>query len=313
MPTMKAVQIHSFGDASVLRYEDAPLPTPAAAEVRIRVHAAGVNPVDWKTRQGQGVAGNMPSGPIILGWDVSGVVESVGAEVTQLEPGAAVYGMINFPQHGGGYAEYAVAPAAHLAHKPSTLDHQQAAAVPLAALTAWQALFEVAQLQAGQRVLIHAAAGGVGHLAVQLAKWRGAYVIGTASARNAGLLRELGVDAAIDYTSAPFEQAVQDVDVVLDTVGGTTQARSFAVLRPGGQLVSIVGQPAAELAQQHNVRAHWWLVEPNSAQLAQIATLIDQGQLRPLVDTVLPLAEASEAHRLSESRHARGKIVLQVR
>jgi NADPH:quinone reductase-like Zn-dependent oxidoreductase len=311
--TMKAVRIHSYGEIDTLVYEDAPLPQIDADSLLLRIHAAGVNPVDWKTRRGRGVADERLRFPLILGWDVSGTVAALGANVRGLAAGDEVYGMIGFPELGSAYAEYASALPAHLARKPASLDHTAAAGVPLAALTAWQALFDAAQLRAGQTVLVHAAAGGVGHLAVQLARWRGARVIGTASTRNAGLLRELGVDQIIDYTAGPFEDAVDPVDLVLDTVGGETLERSFAAVRPGGQLISIVAEPSAEQARERGIRARRILVEPNAAQLAEIAGLIDAGVVRPLVETVLPLAEARAAHELSESGRTRGKIVLQVR
>jgi NADPH:quinone reductase-like Zn-dependent oxidoreductase len=311
--TMKAVRLHSYGAPDVLVYEDAPRPEAGPDDVLIRIYAAGVNPVDWKTRAGRGMAEGMPAFPLIVGWDVSGVVEAIGSRVTTFRPGDAVYGMIGFPEMGSAYAEYAGAPAAHLAHKPASLDHVQAAAVPLAALTAWQALFEESDLQAGQHVLIHAAAGGVGHLAVQLAKWKGAYVIGTASARNAGLLRELGVDQIIDYAGTPFEAAVRQVDVVLDTVGGDTLEHSFDVVRPGGIVTSITAHPSQERAAALGIRAGSVLVRPEATQLAELARLIDDGHVRPVVETVLPLADARTAHELSAGGHTRGKIVLRVR
>lgn len=310
--TMKAVRIHAFGGPETLVYEDAPRPTPEAGEVLIRIHAVGINPVDWKTRQGRGVAGKTIRFPLILGWDVSGTVAALGAGVTAFAVGDEVYGMIRFPQFGSAYAEYATAPVAHLARKPGAVDHITAAAVPLAGLTAWQALFDTADLQPGQTVLIHAAAGGVGHLAVQLAKWRGAHVIGTASARNAGLLRELGVDQIVDYTATPFEEAISQVDVALDTVGGETLARSFPVVRPGGIVVSIVDHSARDRAAGTGVRGERILVAPNADQLVELARLIDADTLRPLVETVVPLAEARSAHELSESHRTRGKIVLRV-
>ena len=213
----------------------------------VRVHAAGINPVDWKTCAGEGVASRLEDPfPFIPGWDVSGVVEALGAGVSDFKVGDAVCGMVRWHWGGGGYAEYVAAPAADLVAKPGTMDDSQAAGLPLAALTAWQALFETTDLQAGQTVLIHAAAGGVGHIAVQLAKWKGARVIGTASARNEAFLRELGVDRVIDYNQTRFEDVAGDVDVVLDGVGGEIQERSWGVLKPGGMLASIRGRPSAK-------------------------------------------------------------------
>ncbi|MBZ0287931.1 MAG: NADP-dependent oxidoreductase, partial [Anaerolineae bacterium] len=214
---MKAARIHSYGAPDVLVYEDAPRPTADIGDILVRVHAAGVNPVDYKTRQGRGIGGGSTDVlPLILGWDVSGVVESVGAGVTAFKPGDEVYSMVRFPEIGSAYAQYVAAPVSDFARKPHSLDHIHAAAVPLAALTAWQILFDTAHLVSGQTILIHAAAGGVGHLAVQLAKWKGARVIGTASAHNADFLREMGVDEVIDYTAVHFEDLVGPVDVVVD-------------------------------------------------------------------------------------------------
>ncbi len=307
---MKAVRIHTYGGPEVLVYEDVARPEAAAGEVLLRVHAAGVNPADWKTRSGPARPGAML--PMILGWDVSGVVEALGPEVTEFQEGDAVYGMIRFPLAGATYAEYVAAPVAHIAHKPATIDHIHAAAVPLAGLTAWQALFEKAHLTAGQTVLILGAAGGVGHLAVQLAKSRGAYVLGTASTRNIEFLHRIGVDQAIDYTTTALETAVHNVDVVFDTVGGESRERSLRVIKQGGTLVSIVfGRPSAEQAVA-GVNVQGMLVQPNAAQLGQIAQLIDAGKVHITVDTVLPLASARKAHELSETHRTRGKIVLRV-
>ena len=308
--TMKAVRIHTYGGPEVLLYEDVARPRAAAGEVLLRVYAAGVNPADWKTRSGPARPGAIL--PMILGWDVSGVVEALGPEVTEFHEGDAVYGMIRFPRSGATYAEYVAAPVAHLAHKPATIDHIHAAAVPLAGLTAWQALFEKAHLTAGQTVLILGAAGGVGHLAVQLAKSQRAYVFGTASTRNIEFLHRIGVDQAIDYTTTPLETAVHNVDVVFDTVGGETREHSLRVIKPGGMLVSILlGRSSLEQAvADFNVQG--MLVQPNAVQLAQIAQLIDAGKVHITVDTVLPLANARKAHELSETHRTRGKIVLRV-
>jgi NADPH:quinone reductase-like Zn-dependent oxidoreductase len=308
--TMKAVRIHTYGGSEVLVYEDVARPEAAAGEVLLRIHAAGVNPADWKTRSGPARSGAML--PMILGWDVSGAIEALAPDVTEFHEGDAVYGMIRFPQAGATYAEYVAAPVAHLAHKPATIDHIHAAAVPLAGLTAWQALFEKAHLTAGQTVLILGAAGGVGHLAVQLAKSQGAYVLGTASTRNIEFLHRIGVDQAIDYTTTVLETAVRNVDVVFDTVGGEARERSLRVIKQGGTLVSIVfGRPSAEQTAA-GVNVQGMLVQPNAAQLGQIARLIDAGKVYITVDTVLPLADARKAHELSETHRTRGKIVLRV-
>ncbi len=313
--TMKAARIHEYGDPNIFVYEDAPRPEPKAEEVLVRVRAAGINPVDFKTRAGRGMGGGSRDIlPLILGWDISGVVETVGEGVSTFRPGDEVYSMVRFPEIGNAYAEYVAVPVSDLAHKPTTLDHIQAASVPLAALTAWQVMFDTAHLSAGQTILIHAAAGGVGHLAAQLAKWKGAKVIGTASARNADFLRELGVDEVVDYTAAPFEDAVHDVDVVLDCVGGLSE-RSIKVLKPGGFLSWITGglpaQRVAELAEQ-GIGAGGILVHVDHKQLAEITTLIDAGYVKPVIDKVFPLAEVSKAHEAIETGHTRGKIVLSV-
>jgi NADPH:quinone reductase-like Zn-dependent oxidoreductase len=311
MTDMKAVRLHAYGGPEVLLYEDAPRPVPAAGDVLVRVHAAGVNPVDGKVRQGYLAKMITRPLPMILGWDVSGVVEALGPGVTELAVGAAVYSRPDIARDGA-YAEYVVVRASELAPKPASLDHVHAAAVPLVALTAWQSLFVAAGLEAGQTVLIHAAAGGVGTFAVQLAKWKGAKVIGTGSAHNAEFVRGLGVDTFVDYGATRFEDVVRDVDVVFDTLGGETQERSWRVLRKGGVLVSIAGQPSAERAKEHGARPAYVFVQPNAAQLTEIAGLIDAGKVKSIVSKVLPLASAREAHELIQTGHTRGKIVLEV-
>jgi len=305
---MKAVRIHQYGGPEVLAHVEMKRPTPAPNEVLINVQAASVNPVDWKLRAGYMKDVFPLTFPATLGWDVSGTVEEAGADVTRFKRGDEVYALLE----GGAYAEYAAARETVVARKPRTVDHIQAATVPVAGLTAWQALFEVAQLTAGQKVLIHAAAGGVGNFAVQLAKAKGAYVIGTASGKNQAFLRELGVDKAVDYQTTRFEDVAHDVDVVLDTIGGDTQERSFKVLKKGGILVSLVQPPSQESAAKYGVRALFYGAHASSSDLAEIAKLIDNGKVKPVVETVLPLAEARRAHELSESGHGRGKIVLKV-
>lgn len=306
---MRAVVVSQWGGPEVLTEVETERPEPGLNEILVRVHAAGVNPVDWKTRASGGLIawGEVP----MVGWDVSGTVEAVGPGVTLYRAGDEVYGMPNFPRQAGGYAEYVVAPARHFARKPASLDHVQAAALPLAALTAWQALVDTAGVTAGQRVLIHAAAGGVGHLAVQIAKARGAYVIGTASAAKHELLRELGADEVLDYRTADFEDSVSDVDVVIDAVGGDYGQRSLKVLKPGGHLVTLPG-PDGIPADTQGVHAAWVLVEPDLGGLREIAALADRGLLKPLVDTVLPLAQAAKAHEIGELGRTTGKIVLTV-
>lgn len=308
---MRAVRFHEYGGPEVLKYEEAPRPEAAAGEVLVRVHAAGVNPVDWKVRAGYLKGFLNYRLPLIPGWDLSGVVEATGAGVTAWKKGDEVYSRPDISRNGA-YAEYIAAKAGELARKPKMLDHTKAAAIPLAALTAWQALFDAGQLQAGQTVLIHAAAGGVGTFAVQLAKWKGARVIGTASERNHALLRELGAGETIDYGKVQFEDAVHGVDVVLDSMAGDTRERSWKVIKKGGILVTILGQPSAEDATKHGVRAAGVFVQPNQAELEQIGALADSGTLRPVIEAVLPLKEARRAHEMNQTQHTRGKIVLQV-
>ena len=309
---MKAVRIHNYGGPEVLKYEDAPRPEPGEGEVLIRVQAAGVNPIDWKVREGDMKDFWPHKFPLILGWDLSGVVEQLGRDVSRFKIGDEVYSLPD-PTRNGAYADYIVVREPELALKPNSLHHIRAAAVPLAALTAWQSLFDTGQLQRGQRVLIHAGSGGVGHFAVQLAKWKGAYVFATASTKNQDLLRELGVDEPIDYTQQRFEDIARKIDVVLDTLGGETQERSWSVFKKGGVLVSLVQPPSEKKAKELGVRAALLGSQPNGAQLAEIAKIIDSGKLAPIIDRILPLCEARRAHELSQSGHTHGKIALRVR
>jgi NADPH:quinone reductase-like Zn-dependent oxidoreductase len=311
METMKAVRVHQYGGPEVLKYEEAPRPNPGPGEVLVRIRAAGVNPVDWKVREGhmrEALAYRMPFVP---GWDVSGVVEATGPNVTQLNTGDEVYGYPSVVRDGT-YAEYAVVPEAELALKPRSVDHVEAASVPMAALTAWQGLFDAGDLRTDQKVLIHGGAGGVGSFAIQLARWKGAFITATASGRNQEFLRNLGADLTIDYEKSRFDRLVCDVDLVLDTVGGDTLTRSWKVLKKGGILVSTVEAPDAGLAQVHGVRAALVDTQANPAQLAEIAGLVDAGMVRPIVEAVFPLNEARHAQELSQTGHARGKIVLKV-
>ncbi len=309
---MKAIRFHTYGGPEGLVYEEASHPQVGEHEVLIRVHATSVNPFDCAVRAGYMAGYFNHILPLIPGPDVSGVIEEVGPGVSDWAAGDEVYANADIT-HDGAYAEYVVVRAADVVAKPRTLDHVQAAALPHVSLAAWQALYEMADLAAGQTVLIHAAAGGVGHIAVQLAKLRGARVIGTASAANLDFLRELGVDEAIDYTATPFEDVVSEVDVVLDSVGDDCQARSWQTLKPGGILVSLVQWPSEETAASHGVRQQMVASSPpKAAVLTEIARLVDAGQLRPVVSAVLPLEEAQRAHEMSEGRHTRGKIVLRV-
>jgi len=317
---MTAIVQHSFGAPEVLTLSQAARPAPLPTEVLVRVHASGVNPVDWQTRAGDGVAWALGEPPFTLGWDVSGVVEEVGFGVTTLAPGDEVYGMPWFPRAAGGYAEFVTAPSRQFARKPRSITHEQAAAVPLAALTAWQSLIDTAHVQPGQRVLVHAAAGGVGHFAVQIAKHLGAHVIGTARSARHDWLTGLGADQVIDYTTAAFEDVLADayIDVVLDLAGDgrdNTSTRSLTVLRPGGLLVAVPGGVSPELAAAADaagVRATPFLVEPDGTALTRIAELIDAGTIRVEVEEVFPLAEAARAHARGQANRTRGKLVLHV-
>jgi NADPH:quinone reductase-like Zn-dependent oxidoreductase len=312
---MRAIIATAWGAADLLAEVEVEPPVPGPTEVLVRVHAAGVNPTDWKQRATGGLG--LWSDPPILGYDVSGTVAAVGLGVDFFSPGDEVFGMPRFPFQAGAYAEYVTAPARQFALKPSSIDHIHAAALPLASVIAWQALVDTADVQEGQRLLVHGAAGGVGHLAVQIAKTRGAHVIGTARAQNHELLRSLGADELVDYVERPFEEAVAGVDVVLDTIGGDYPARSLDTLRPGGILVCLASPldpPAAvcEKARRRGIRTSSPLVEPDRLALTAIVDLVTAGRLRPEIAAVLPLAHARRAHELGETGHTRGKIVLQV-
>lgn len=312
MPSMKAVRIHSYRGTDVLAYDDVALPSPGEGEILIRIHASSVNPFDCAVRAGYLAGFFNYSLPIILGTDVAGVVEATGPGVTGFAPGDEVYARAGVYRDGGN-AEYVAVPAADAAIKPQSLDFVHAAAVPHVTLTAWQSLVEVANLSEGQTVLIHGAAGGVGHVAVQLAKIRGAKVLATASGHNHEFLQELGVDEAVDYNTAPFEDAFRDVDVVLDSIGGDTQQRSWAVLNPGGVLLSLVQPPSEAAAAAHGARGAYITTTPPIGQvLTEVAGLIDSGKIRPTVSAVLPLQEIARGHQMIETRHTRGKIALQV-
>ena len=310
-PTMKAVRIHDYGGPDVLTYEEAPRPSARPGEVLIRVHATTVNPFDCAVRAGYLHAYFNYTFPLIIGTDVSGVVEEVGEGVTGFSPGDSVYARTGVFRDGAN-AEYAVAFASDVAMKPQSIDHIQSAALPHVTLTAWQGLFEIANLTEGQTVLIHAAAGGVGHIATQLAKLHGAKVIGTASV-HLDFLEELGVDQAIDYNTTAFDDVVSDVDIVLDLMGGETQQRSWKVLKPGGILISTVQPPSEETALAHSVRQRMIdSAPPIGKTLTEVATLVDTGKIKPVVSTILPLSEIQKAHQLVEGRHTKGKVVLQV-
>ncbi|GMK40976.1 NADPH:quinone reductase [Paenibacillus sp. CCS19] len=306
---IKAIRYSTYGGPDVLRCEEVPVPTAGEDEVLVRVHAVGVNPGDWQIRSG--LAGDRFKLPYIPGWDVSGVVASVGAGVTGFRPDDAVYGMT---VNSGGCAEYVVVPAGHLALKPESVDFVEAAALPQSGFTAWHALFEQGKLKTGQTVLINGAAGGVGHLAVQLARWKGARVIGAASARNKPYLFDLGVHAFVDYTTGLPAEIEHSVDIVLDTAGGENVDWLLNALKPGGRLVPITrGRYSSDKAAQASVTVQEVQYPPiTAAHLNELTRLVNGGQLNITIDSVFPLEETAKAHEKSESRRARGKIVIRV-
>ncbi len=308
---MNAIRIHEFGGPEVLKYEDAPQPMPAADEVLIKVHASGVNPIDCKIRAGH-AQGRFPvEFPLIPGWDVSGEIEEVGSDIINFRIGDEVYARPD-PTKDGTYAEYVAVKANQISLKPRSIDHNNAAAVPLAGLTAWQALFDHGELEEGQKVLIHGATGGVGSYAVQMAKWKGAYVIGTTSSKNIDFLKDLGADETIDYNSEKFEDKVKDADLVIDLIGGETQKRSLQVLKNGGRLITTVAPEYKDLAKEKNIHLENFMAQSDPEDLEQIAALIDEGKIKPFVEKIMPLKDAAKAHELMENGSVQGKIVLEV-
>ncbi|MBQ0833333.1 NADP-dependent oxidoreductase [Marinobacter sp.] len=313
--SMKKVVYHQFGERDVLQVVSADVPSPQAGQVLIRVHGAGLNPIDWKTRKGLGFVAKQieNSLPWTPGYDVAGEVVAIGDGVTTLAPGDRVMGLVGFPLNGGGYSEYALATADELAVVPEELDLVTAGALPLAALTAWQALFEVAELEPGQKILVHAGAGGVGHLAVQFALARGAHVIATASAGNRDFLAELGVHEVIDYRTTDFADECFGLDVVLDLVGGDTGKRSLRTLGENGMLVTIPTVSADEVvsaAEAQGLRAHGMTVRPDVFHLDEIAELIEGGEVKVHIEKAFALDDVTQAHELLEGGHVRGKLVL---
>jgi NADPH:quinone reductase-like Zn-dependent oxidoreductase len=305
--TMRAARIHAWGSPEVVQIEDAPVPEPKQDEVLIQVRAASVNPVDWAVVQGY--MKSFYSLPVTPGSDAAGDVVAVGSGVTHVSVGDAVYASTG----GGSFAQFATVAGKDVARKPASLDYVAAAAVPIVAQTAWQALFAVGQLEAGQKVLIHAAAGGVGHIAVQLAKWRGAYVIGTASAENESFIRGLGADEFINYHTTRFEDVVQDADVVLVSVSGDTLDRSYSAVKRGGIVVTITGQPSEEKAKARGARtARAMRRNSNRAELDEITRLIDAGAVKPTVSAVYSLERIREALDAIATHHTRGKIVVTI-
>ncbi|MCC9165722.1 NADP-dependent oxidoreductase [Pontibacter harenae] len=313
---MKAIILPEPGPAENFQLKDIEKPTPQKGEVLVKVKAISINPVDTKTRDGKAFYNSIKeSEHVLVGWDIAGEVAAVGEGVEYFKEGDAVFGMVNFPGNGKAYAEYVAAPEGHLAHKPADVTYEEAAATTLAALTAWQVLVHQADIQPGQRVLVHAAAGGVGHYAVQIAKYFQAYVIGTASAENADFLKELGVDEHIDYKSQKVEEVVKDVDIVLDSLGEENTLKSLATLKDGGQIVSILGgatEAVQEQAKKRNIKALTYLVHSSGEDQAKIADLMEAGELKAHIEHVFPFEEMAKAHKQVETRKTRGKVVLTV-
>ena len=310
-PTMKAIVVHEYGGPEVLKYEEVPRPEPKEDQILVRVIAAGVNPVDAMIRSGMFAKYEKDVLPIIPGADIAGVVEKVGSKITKFKAGDPMFAYVSL-KGGGGYAEYALGAERDTAAKPKSLSYVEAAAVPIVALTAWQALIDAARLGAGQTVLIHGGSGGVGSFAIQIAKACGAKVIATASTANQELLKELGADVAIDYTKQKFEDVAKDVDVVLDSVGRDTLARSYGVVKKGGVIVSIVARPDEAELDKHGIRGAFISVEPTSDELAEIGKLIDQKKIKVIVSQTFPLSDAAKAQEQVATGHTRGKVVLKV-
>jgi len=308
---MKAIRVHEFGGPEVLKYEEAPRPEPAPDEVLIKVYASGVNPVDWKMRAGLAESLFPINLPFIPGWDVSGEIEQVGSDILIFKKGDEVYGRPDVTRDGT-YAEFVAVKADQINFKPKSIDHDKAAAVPLAGLTAWQGLFNYGKLEEGQKVLIHAASGGVGSFAVQLAKWKGARVIGTASEENIDFLFDLGADGAIDYKNQKFEDKITGVDLVLDLVGGDIQKRSLKVIKKGGRLITTVQPRYQEEAKAKGIHMEAFLTKSLPEELQQLADLIDSGKIKPIVSQKFALKDAAAAQIEIEKGHTRGKIVLTV-
>ena len=307
---MKAVQIHEFGDPDVLKFENAKQPQVKPDEILVKIIATSVNPVDWKVRQGKMAQINY-NFPLILGWDFSGIVADIGNDVKNFMLGTEVWGLPDITKNGT-YAEYIAVKASQVAEKPTKVSHLDAATIPLAGTTAWQGIFDHGKLKAGQKILIHGAAGGVGTLAVQLAKWKGAFVIGTASADNISFLMDLGVDEVIDYHAQQFEKELEDIDLVFDTIGGETQKKSAEVLKPGGILISTVALEYEAVFKEKNLMAMRFMAQANPDQLDKMAELMDSGKLKAIVQQTFALKDMKEAHELSEKGHVRGKLAIEI-
>jgi len=310
-PLMKAAALQQYGGPEVLKLEQVPRPEPKDDEVLVRVVAAGVNPVDAYVRQGRLSERGLDKGPMIIGYDIAGVVDKTGARVMKFKPGDAVYAYLPI-MRGGGYAEFAIAKEGEMALKPKNIDFEKAAAVPLAATTAWQALIDEARIDKGQTVLIHGGSGGVGHFAIQIAKARGAKVVATASTANQDLLKQLGADQPIDYTTTKFQAVVKNVDVVLNCVRADTLPASYAVVKKGGVIVSITGDPDQAECEKRGLRCSGVMAHPDANVLNELTKLIEANKVTPIVSQTFALADAAKAHQQIETRHTRGKIVLRV-
>ncbi len=313
---MKAYILQEPGAAENLKLQEIDRPNPKSKEVLVKVKAISINPVDTKVREGKALYGQLKENtPVIVGWDISGEVVGVGEEVEYFKVGDEVFGMVNFPGHGKAYAEYVAAPEEHLAHKPANISHAEAAAATLAGLTAWQVLVEQGGIKPGQRVLIHAAAGGVGHYAVQIAKFFKAYVIGTASAHNHSFLKSLGTDEAIDYREKKVEEEVQEVDLVLDSLGEENTRKSLKTIKEGGTIISILGgatEAVKATAQERNITAKTYLVHSSGEDMAKLADLLKEGKLKSHIYQSFAFEDMAEAHKQVESRKTSGKVVLEL-
>ncbi|SON50148.1 NADP-dependent oxidoreductase [Vibrio tapetis] len=308
---MRAIQIQQYGGVEKLQLQQVEKPAINADDILVLVKSAAINPVDWKIREGYLQAFIPYEMPFTLGWDVSGVVAEVGANVTEFNVGDEIFSRPAINRNGS-YADYIAVKADEAVLKSTKLDFAQAAALPLAGITAWQCLVDVADVQAGQRVLVHAGAGGVGHLAIQIAKAKGAIVVATASAANQDLLVEFGADQAVDYAKAPLSEQIEAVDIVVDTMGGDVQKQSWSLLKEGGILVSVVDQPDETIAKSHNARSAFVFIEPSSRILNELNKLVESDQLTPLIEHRFPLEQIADAHLQSQSGRTRGKIVIDV-
>jgi NADPH:quinone reductase-like Zn-dependent oxidoreductase len=310
-PTMKAIVVNEYGGPEILKYQDVPRPEPKDDEILVRVIAAGVNPIDAYVRQGMLAKRGLDNRPAIIGYDIAGVVEKAGVNIKKFKTGDAVYSYLSI-MRGGGYAEFAIAKESETALKPRNINFVEGAAVPLAATTAWQALVDTAKIEKGQTVLIHGGSGGVGSFAIQIAKTRGAKVIATASTAHQDLLKQLGVDQAIDYTTTKFEDAVKDIDVVLNCVRADALGRSYGVMKKGGIIVSITDEPDQAECAQHGIRSTRLGANPDAKVLEELSKLIEVRKIKPIVSQTLSLSEANKAHQQIETHHTLGKIVLKV-